>query len=299
MNLSTMLQPSRRTRAFTLIELLMVILIILVLVGIIGGVGFKVIANQKSKVTQGVLQSLDRALEEYMTQNGGNIPPFRTRDPILGNDIAVDYLEVPGPSASLTDDGYFFVYPVATGTIRYPVRPDASVFLKQAMGYGQVQSIVSGLTDRFLRVTTLSASDPPGNIPDRIEDPTPSVVDAWAQENWEAPWDTIEQQESLPSGRLPLQQLIFYVHPKNLIAQQYYGRCENERPYFMSAGPDMFYGTKTEIPYIKAHYGLTQGQVSGESPIEFNQRALKVARMDNLYSYPVNKDFATDGALMP
>jgi prepilin-type N-terminal cleavage/methylation domain-containing protein len=283
-----------RGTGFTLIELLVVVLIVLVLVAIVGGVGFKVIANQKSKVTLGVLQSLDRSLEEYMVQNGGNIPPFNTS----GN-IAGDYEEVPGPNATRTDAAYFEVYPVGTGTVLYPVRPDVAVFLKQALGYGQVQSIVSGLTDRFVRVTTLRPADiPQGNIPGRASDPTPSVVDAWSQENWEAPWDAVEVVPSAPDGRLPLQQLVFYVHPKNPLAQEYYGKCVNERPYFMSAGPDMFYGTKSELPYIIARYGLVEDQLGAETPLEFKQRVLKTAREDNLYSYPVRWDFATDANLL-
>lgn len=275
-----------RVGGFTLIELLVVAAIIVVLLGLIGGVGVVVIHNQQSSATQNVLYTLDRALEEYMVASGGNPPPYR-RD---------DYVGVPGPDAMLNSQDYFRAYPVG-GNMRHPLRPDAAVFLRQAIGYGQVQGIISGIGDRFLRITTTPAGTtppPPGSDWDRDLDPTPSVVDVWAEPNWPdgptAPWCLIGQQ------------VIYYVHPDNLLAQQFYGKCENRRPYFMSAGPDRFYGIHggsplgNEFDRIVGHHGLRQEQ--GEQDPEFRQRVLRKAREDNLYSYPVKKDHRVDPALL-
>lgn len=291
------LTPSRTAgpinrRAFTVLELLVVVAIVLVLVGIVGGVGFSVLNNQKSRITQGVLTSLDRALEEYIQSNGGNVPPYRR----------LEYVGVPGKNVELNDSSYFLVYPTNAAQVdenRYPLRPDAAVFLRDAMGYGEVQSIVSGLGERFLRVTTTPpGSDPSPVVPDspwdRDKDVTPSVVDAWALEDWAWPWDLAEEMPSgAPPERHTLQRVIYYVHPKNPLAQQVFGKCENGRPYFVSAGPDGYYGLFDEFHQIADTYSMTQTGTQAE----FNQDVLEKAREDNLYSYPVKTEFTVDPLL--
>lgn len=272
-------------RAFTMIELLVVITIIVILLLLVVGVGSRVISGQKVKATQGLLNTLDRALDEYMQQNNGAIPPYR-RD---------DYFGVPGPD--VVDNSVFYdgVYPPTTGVDRYYLRPDAAVFLRQAMGFGLVQSIVSGIGTSFVRITTTPDGATLASNFDRDKDPTPSIVDSWAEQDWQSPWRTIEEpaNASIPGSPRTLQQLVFYVHPKNELAQALFGKCEAGRPYFMSAGPDRFYGIPYEQPQIVAHHGLRPGMTLDET----FQQAMHKAREDNIYSYKVNADFAVNPAL--
>ena len=70
------------------------------------------------------------------------------------------------------------------------------------------------------------------------------------------------------------------MHPDNEVAQALYGRCLNERPYFVSAGPDGLFGTTDEIKGICRSAGN-----SGASPEEV-EKAI-AALDDNIYSYEV------------
>ncbi len=212
-------------RAFTLIELLVVITIIIILVGLVGGVGIVVMKNQKVSLTKNILLTLDRALDEYMQQTGA--PPAYNW---------MDYREVPGPGVALGGSPPKYFQTLAGYPDPFPRRPDASVFIKQAKGTGEVQRIIGGINEQFLRVT-----NEPTNADPKRRDATPSIVDAWGHQDWPAldpllPWPPETQQ------------LIYYVHPRNMLAQDLYGRCVNGRPYFFSAGPDLKYGLSVELP---------------------------------------------------
>ncbi|MFU8828352.1 MAG: prepilin-type N-terminal cleavage/methylation domain-containing protein, partial [Phycisphaerales bacterium] len=58
-------RPGIRSSAFTLIEVLIAIAVIVILIAAVFAVGQQVITRQKINQTQGILSSLDRALEEY------------------------------------------------------------------------------------------------------------------------------------------------------------------------------------------------------------------------------------------
>lgn len=232
-------------RGFTLIELLTVIAIISVLIAMIGGVGLHIIQLRQNAVTESVLITLDRALDEYMAQAGGVAPRY----------LPDDYDKVPG-------NGYKVLNFPLYRNERHPARPDASVFLRRAQGTGAVDAIVGGLSEQFLIVTP---NGPTGQIDpnEPNDDLTPSVVDLWAVEPWpndpddDSTWDITKQQ------------LVYYVHPDNTLAQDLYGQCINRRPYFMSAGRDQKYGLGSEFPV-----GAVQEDV-------------EAALDDNLYSYEV------------
>lgn len=240
---------------FTLIELLVVAAIIAVLVGLLTGVGVVVVRNQQSGATKNVLVALDRCLDEYMLTSSGAPPKFRIED----------YYETPGPNATELNPVYFGVYE----SVRYPIRPDAVVFLRQVWGVGQVQGIVAGLGERFLRVTTTRSGESPNqsSIAGRDAEVFPTVVDVWSRGEWAAPWDLVQ---SFGGGNVEnLEQVILYVHPSNLLAQELYGKCVNNRPYFVSAGPDRLYGLKNEF-----------GNGAPKDTVE-------AALADNVYSYEV------------
>jgi len=139
-----------------------------------------------------------------------------------------------------------------------PDRPDASIFLSQVRGIGQTDAIISGLPDRFFQQ---KAWEPDGGETILLT----LVLDAWENR-------------------------VYYVHPDNRApdsedpdAQDIYGQTLNGRPYFMSAGPDGFYGHPDELSVIKAQTGIEDDQETLQT--------LRAAREDNLYSYEVNINF--------
>ena len=231
---------------FSLVELLVVIAVVAILAGLILAAGGKVVERGKVRQTEQVLTNLDRALDEYITSEG-TIPPY---DPTL-------WERVPGPDATLTSFG--------TGSVtEHPARPDSSVFLRQTAGFGEVDAIVAGLPEGFLRVTPVAGAA--ANTVDG--DPTPTVVDAWAEPGW-------PQGDSAEPFPLSEQQVVYYVHPGNVLAQELYGRCVNDRPYFVSAGPDERYGFRGEAEAV-AGAGATNAELV---------EAVEEIQADNITSY--------------
>ncbi len=268
---------TRASRGFTLLELLIVVAVIALLIGLIVSVGAAVISGRSTTVTQNILFSLDRALDEYRNEVGA-FPRYSTGD----------YDETPGKSYSETD---FVQY---RGS-RHPERPDASVFVRQSQGVGVVDSIISGLPAQFLMTTENVYSTAPGEVPsggrvtvepeDNDEDLSPSIIDSWGIPREE--WITIPSSNSEP-WPIARQQLIYYVHPDNPLAQDLFGQCVNRRPYFVSAGPDRAYGFRNE----------TDPQEAGESIDEYRERVHSLLD-DNIYSYGVgdfnqSEDFFDD-----
>lgn len=245
---------ARARGAFTLIELLTVIAVIAILMAIVLVAGSGVLSNQRAKMTKNVLITLDRALDEYILAVG-SIPPYGVTD---ANDNI--YLHVPG------DDNNVQSYGTGTNTL-HCARPDAAAFIEQTRGFGEVDSIITSIPDRFLRLTVQNRNPqgPSDSAEVRNEKSTaPSVVDAWATPGW--PVDD-QGDATFPIER---QQVIYYVHPDNTLAQDLYGQCVNRRPYFMSAGPDQL-------------YGLTNGPSRANTTVEEAESFTK----DNIYSYPV------------
>lgn len=244
-------------RAFTLLELLIVISIIAILVAVVIASSLGVAQRQQKRATANMLQALDRALEEYKIATGAF--------PIYSVDA---YDTVPGP------DNQPRAFPKSAGGDGklHAARPDAAVFIQQAQGFGEVDSILQNLPSRFMRVTIDPMSD------QAQRDITPSIVDVWAEPDWPAP----------DSGNDPFpirqQQVIYYIHPENLLAQALYGRCVNGRPYFMSAGVDRKYGLGPDL-----------NRQSGETDEAFQTR-IEGYLKDNIYSYdpvgPINRDSA-------
>ncbi len=242
---------------FTLLEMLAVVAIILVLVGLIGGVGIRVLRGQKVSQTQNLLLTLDRALDEYITANRGAIPRY-----IVGDASTNQYQEVPGKNNDVSDSKFFGDY---AGEKKNPKRPDAAVFIRQALGAGEASAIIQGIPAQFLFVTRggEGGRETTGN-----QDLTPSVIDSWGSRDWPTDdngnlWDITRQQ------------VIYFVHPDNRLAQDLYGQCLNRRPYFFSAGPDLKYGLASEMPS-----GAMQPDV-------------EALVADNIYSYPpgpINKE---------
>ncbi len=94
-----------------------------------------------------------------------------------------------------------------------PLLPDAWLFLEPASGFGSVDEVLSGVPGSFARTTIVEVGG------DEVA--TRQMLDAWGN-------------------------AVLYVHPSNASAQALYGRCPNQRPYFMSAGPDGKYGLGSE-----------------------------------------------------
>jgi len=235
-------------RGFTLVELLIVISVIAILIAIVLAASKGVVGRQKERVTQNLLIALDRALDEYKTEVGAF--------PVYDADA---YKGVPGPDNELTN------FPKAAGGDgeEHPARPDVAVFIAQVSGFGEVDSVLKEIPGRFSRITSAK------NLDQDQQDLTPSYVDGWAEKDWPASED--------PSKPYPIrqQQVIYYVHPENVLAQALYGQCASGRPYFVSAGADKQYGLG----------GDSEGRAYQGETDEQHKVRLESYLKDNLYSY--------------
>ena len=252
-------------RGVTLIEILTAVSIIVVLAALVIGIGSTMVKGQASKQTEGLLTTLDRVLEEFVLATG-TVPKY----------TASDYDGAPGPGNATERYG-------GAEQSRYP---DVSVFFAQVRGVGEADSIIKAIDPQFLTLTPTT-----GDAADDFRAQQPSVIDSWGVDNWDSicppsdPW-CVDQQ-----------QLVFYVHPDNTLAQALFGRCVNGRPFFVSAGPDLLYGLPEELDAISSTYEI--GQEGGESQTDYVQRALRTARADNIYSYKVDSTFLVPDSLLP
>ena len=289
---------------FTLLELLVVIGIMAILMGLLIGAGVAITRNARANATTGVLTALDRALDEFIVNNSGNIPTFDR----------ASYAAVPGFDGPNGGDPMGTYDPVSDylndPKNPMPQRPDASVFIRQARGIGDVDGILAGIPERFLVVTAVPRNaTPPPQIKENVFDTAPSVVDAWANDDWPGlQGDATDSAVIEKAWPIRAQSLIYYVHPNNRRnrsdaslddtpdAQEIYGATVNGRPYFFSAGPDGFYGHPAEGPAIIAHYAM--GKSGTESEADFRNRVLLKARQDNLYSTAIDINFRIADAVV-
>lgn len=283
-----------------MLELLTVITIIAILISIVVGAGLGTLRNQRRAATLSALRALDGALEEFLAETGV-VPRYDPRAYARrpGLDVEIDSMgrgdrENTEQAFDSPNDIAFTEYLGRT----HPRRPDASVFLSQAIGYGEVEQIVQNAPSRFFVVTLPDPSENPCTSPSSPEDlvdcdPTPSVVDAWA----DPMWSQYRGGGTEPFYPLARQSLVYYVHPGNRLARELYGQTSSGRPYFLSPGPDGLYGLPEEFVFtgdavrpVRGE-GRTLRKASGESEEEFKQRALREARKDNVTSYPIDASF--------
>lgn len=271
--------PTARRAGFTLLELLVVVGIIAILAGITFTIGPRVLGDQKKRATQNMLATLDRVLDEYLQSSGGQHPPFSTDTGFLRNTFA----NIPGPDVAVGgggsqgdqlnsfaaygsgDNGVTVSRYSASGGVgeSYPRMPTAASFLRQIRGAGQTDAILNGIPSRFLvqsvRVPESGQIDP--------SDVSANVVDGWgAKADWGDPFPLFD---GVP---------VLFVHPRNALAQELYGRCVNGRGYFMSAGGDRRYGVTNQFTSDPLNPAQRNPQFAAD--------AVK-ALDDNLYSYPV------------
>jgi prepilin-type N-terminal cleavage/methylation domain-containing protein len=255
----------RRHSGFTLLEIMIAIGVILILMTLVLSASRRAFSSQDERAAKNLLTTLDRALSEYTTVSS-SIPKY---DPGTFEDVPSPNLfeEGDGVNQRGNSDAFRNYPPGAQDAVEHPYRPDASVFIRQTRGYGEVDSIINGIDSRFMQTTII------GSGTNAAADPTPSVVDLWAIDD--AAWKTA-------GYAVAVQQIILYVHPENPLAQDLYGRCVNARPYFMSAGPDKKFGLRAEFRGRTADTG---------EQLKLAEKALA----DNIYSYkpgPHRKDMS-------
>ena len=202
-----------------MVEMMVVIGVIALLGAITLAIGTSVIRNGKVRQTQQVLTTLDAVLEEYMAEYGG-IPPF---DRNAFNE-----------PKEMNEGG--------------TVRPEVAAFLVEAQGLDGATRQIAAIPEQVLvpRFTPRDPKKPNKNDPDPNSlfgralaanmtnytgvlddwDVRPTVCDAWGME-------------------------ILFIHPEDTEAVSGltmggtefngYGRPANNRPYFLSAGPDRRY----------------------------------------------------------
>lgn len=202
------LRTSRARRGFTLLELLITISVIAVLIAAVFGVGRQVVTRQKINQTKGVLNSLDRALQEYQIEN--------RVFPRVDTDSYLDGLwrsESGGESPVVNDQtGQTLLGGVADYRGEpFTWLPNAAYFLYLSDGYENIDAIIAGIPSQFTQTIQVDTG----------------VFRTQALDAWDNP--------------------ILFVTPDNPLAQAVFGQCPSGRPYFMSAGPDGRYGYVEEI----------------------------------------------------
>ncbi len=277
-----MIIPTPRTSrraAFTLIELLIVIGVIVLLAAITLAVGPRLLDSRKEAVTEQVITGLDGMLETYIQERQGNIPPDINNEFIeLWEGVADGPTDSDlertrafyGDSNNLTgnDADIVPVYEDSSAN-KFSIRPSSSMFLYQARGLSEIDNALGQMPPS--RLAQVFGQDMDGNPFDLT-----AVLDAWG------------------NAARPYERHILYVHPANQRAQQLYGYCQNNRPYFLSAGADGVYGTIQDLPFQ-----LRQGIEAGNKPFDDSDRVVQFFRDaldDNITSYEVRPAFISDNA---
>ncbi len=247
---------TQRPNAYTLIEILITIVVIAILASLIFIAGTAVTQRQRVRVTENLLVTLDRVLDVYMLERG-TLPPYNPDD----------YIGTPGENNGLDS--------IQGIPGEHPARPDAAVFLAQATGYAEVDDIIQNIPNDFVRRRQFNN--------EVIGVDMPSIVDSWAQPGW--PEDPTNTSRPFP---VDYQQVIYFVHPKNVLAQSLFGRCRNDRPYFMSAGPDRTYG------FINEPANNIEVDAGDQTSGDFVRKLLQDALDDNIYSTTVDPPVLPD-----
>jgi len=216
-----------RRSGFTLIEMLIVIGLIVVLGSLTILTGRKMIVQGRIRQTQAILENLDSALTEYEAE-------YKSM-PVWTGDYKQGDPESYHPAKRYKEGG--------------TVRPEVAVFLAQAQGIEGVDNVLKAIGPEYLldRLTIYEEGDAPlaGEVHEL--DTRLSVRDSWGME-------------------------ILFVHPDHTDqnwgddngAVEVYGKPVSNRPYFMSAGPDLRYADQLDDDPRDDHAGW-----------------------DNLYSYEV------------
>ena len=132
------LSHSRRLFGFTLIELTMVVSIIALLAAITIGIGASMADSGRKRATEGVLQALDQALDDYINTTGG-VPPALVR--ITSENLNDEVESIVGAN----NDAY---YPAIDGVLNEVI--PSSEMVRYTKGGGEACAVAA----RIARGTT-------------------------------------------------------------------------------------------------------------------------------------------------
>ena len=227
-------------RGFTLLELLVVITVVIILVGLVVVVASRTLGTQRERQAEALVTTLDRALEEYKIATG--VFPTLAGDTNTATDTIVaahgelfdptqawnlgsEVYARPGLDLSLEVNGGALGLHAASQ--RFPLTPTSWFFMEFARGVGDAEAVIADLPGQALRADLLnqgqlgSAGDPLALDPERFATRR-QAIDPWGNP-------------------------ILFVQPGNIAAEGLFGRTQNQRPYFLSAGIDEKYGFGPEV----------------------------------------------------
>lgn len=158
--------PDRIPTAFTLVEMVVVVALVALLAAISIGVGASMVDSGRQRATEGVLEVLDKALDDYVQATGSN-PPALVKielDENLDSYNAGDTVYYPAV------DGRFDLVVPGTDPERHYEINSVGLFAHSIKAVVDIEGVLSQVDNRFVKNI-----DIPGDLQPRML----TVFDAW------------------------------------------------------------------------------------------------------------------------
>lgn len=288
MNQTTTLIPTachtclKRTRAFTLVELLIVIGVIGILISIVLTIGARVAQGGKVRLTEQTIRVLDMTLESLIADQGV-LPPAYVADPRFAPQGGQTPM-IPIADARDFSESYSSGQPGQPVLAGHQMINSVGLFLLQTQSAPGAAEVAKGIDSRLIRRFDPDYSDDVFGAAGGGHQPTlPTVFDAWNR-----PIRYVHPQfdgfifgpnysqgiVTNPAAAVALQDVMNPINPNHLFSIQMIrrnasattsgggpanrlpdsdgGRCQSNSPYFYSAGPDGDPSTTSDNVYTTA-----------------------------------------------